>query len=408
MSHTEKLSRSTPLVQELELAMEECADQDCETSIPPSMLSDAGVVSRAAAHYLQRNAVRGSAMLCVPLRVRGKVRGALTLERTPATADGQAEPLTPAQIESVRLIADLVAPRLALLHETDRFFGAGLLTDTRRALSKVLGPTHTWIKLSVLAGLAALILLMVIPGTYRVDGQFQTQAIVRRAMPAPFDGFLKGVSVQVNDEVKAGATSLAQLDDSELRLELIAEQAKQAGAQKRAAKARQDRNEGEAQVADAEARESQARIELLQSRLQQATLLAPVDGVVVVGDLAKVIGTPVRTGDVLFEIAQLESLRAEVDVPEDQIADVQIGQTGKLATASFPGVRIPFIVERIEPIARLDGERNVFKVRVQLAERPAWMRPGMEGLARIDAGKKPLGIIWTRRLVNWVRMKLWI
>jgi hypothetical protein len=95
-------------------------------------------------------------------------------------------------------------------------------------------------------------------------------------------------------------------------------------------------------------------------------------------------------------------------VPEDQIADVQIGQTGKLATASFPGVRIPFIVERIEPIARLDGERNVFKVRVQLAERPAWMRPGMEGLARIDAGKKPLGIIWTRRLVNWVRMKLWI
>jgi hypothetical protein len=65
-------------------------------------------------------------------------------------------------------------------------------------------------------------------------------------------------------------------------------------------------------------------------------------------------------------------------------------------------------VERVEPVARLVGERNVFKVRVVLDERPEWMRPGMEGVARIDAGRKPLAIIWTRRLVNWVRMTLWI
>lgn len=414
MSHTEKLSRSTPLVQDLEQAMEECADQDCEVGVPQAMLADAGIVARATTAYIHKHIARATSsqalpvVLSVPLRVRGKVQGVLTLERSAPSPAQVIEAFTPAQVESLRLIADLVSPRLALLHETDRFFGARLLADSRRALSSLLGPTHTWLKLAVLAGLATLILLLVVPGTYRVDGQFQTQAIVRRAVPAPFDGFLKSVAVQVNDVVTSNTTSLAQLDDSELRLELIAEQAKQAGASKRAAKARQERNEGEAQVADAEARESQARIDLLADRIKQANLIAPLDGVVVVGDLAKVIGTPVRTGDVLFEIAQLESLRAEISVPEDQIADVKLTQKGKLATASFPGTRIPFTVERIEPIARLDGERNVFKVRVILDERPTWLRPGMEGIARIDAGTKPLGIIWTRRLVNWVRMKLWI
>jgi hypothetical protein len=32
----------------------------------------------------------------------------------------------------------------------------------------------------------------------------------------------------------------------------------------------------------------------------------------------------------------------------------------------------------------------------------------MEGLAKVDIGQRAYGWIWTRKLVNWVRMKLWI
>jgi len=35
------------------------------------------------------------------------------------------------------------------------------------------------------------------------------------------------------------------------------------------------------------------------------------------------------------------------------------------------------------------------------------MRPGMEGVAKISIDRRHLVWIWTRRLVNWVRMKLW-
>ena len=126
------------------------------------------------------------------------------------------------------------------------------------------------------------------------------------------------------------------------------------------------------------------------------------------GDLKRQIGAPVKTGDVLFEISPLESLRAELQVPEDQILDVAPAQEGYLATASYPSDRIKFKVELINPVAEVVNQRNVFKVRVTLAEKHSWMRPGMEGIAKVHAGQRRYVWIWTRKIVNWVRMKLWL
>ncbi len=75
---------------------------------------------------------------------------------------------------------------------------------------------------------------------------------------------------------------------------------------------------------------------------------------------------------------------------------------------SYPDLRIPFVVERVSPMAEVVNNRNVFKVRARLLETHSWMRPGMEGIAKISIGKRRYIWIWTRKAVNWVRMKLWI
>ena len=95
-------------------------------------------------------------------------------------------------------------------------------------------------------------------------------------------------------------------------------------------------------------------------------------------------------------------------VPEDEIYDIEVGQEGYLATASYPAQRIKFRVERINPIAEVVNQRNVYKVRVQLLQTYPWMRPGMEGVAKVSVGKRRYVWIWTRKIVNWVRMKLWL
>jgi len=188
---------------------------------------------------------------------------------------------------------------------------------------------------------------------------------------------------------------------------LAAVKAEKAGYLKQVSAAMRDSETAQAQIAQADADKSQAQIELLEYKIRQANLISPIDGIVIKGDLKRQIGAPVKTGDVLFEITPIESLRAELLVPEDEIIDISVGQEGHLATVSYPAQRIKFVVERINPMAEVVNDRNVFKVRVQLLETRQWMRPGMEGVAKVSIGKRRYIWIWTRKVVNWLRMKLW-
>ncbi|MGB2819738.1 MAG: HlyD family efflux transporter periplasmic adaptor subunit [Phycisphaerae bacterium] len=218
--------------------------------------------------------------------------------------------------------------------------------------------------------------------------------------------------------VSPGPTVLATLETVELRLQLKAAEAERLAYLKQADAAMREDKRAESQIARAQADKVSARIKLFEHRIAQAVLVPPIHGYVVSGDLKRQLGAPVKTGDVLFEIASLADLRAELSVPEDLIADVEIALeearrenrelTGELATTSLPDERIKFTVERINPVAEVVEQKNVFKVRVRLASTRQILRPGMEGVGKIDIGRESYGYIWTRRLVNWIRMKLWL
>jgi multidrug resistance efflux pump len=233
------------------------------------------------------------------------------------------------------------------------------------------------------------------------------EATVQQVIPAPFDGYIETVNVEVSDSVEADTTILGSLDTAELNLNLATARAEKAGYLKKANAYMDDGDIAQSQVARAEADQVDAQIKLLEYQINQADLVSPISGVVVKGDLKREIGAPVKVGDVLFEVCPLESLRAQLLVSEDQIYDIKVGQEGYLATASYPGQRIKFTVERISPIAEVVNQRNVFKVRVALHETYDWMRPGMEGVAKVSIGERKYAWIWSRKIVNWVRMKLW-
>jgi len=408
LSHTEKFSRKMALVQQVEAAMEECLDQDLEVVHPAD--ADQPTISRAAAELSARHGP--SAVLSLPLRRGGQPVAVLTAERPP-DAPFSADP-----IESLRLTCDLCAPRLVNLHERARWFGATAAAKLRQAAAAVVGPRHTWVKLGVAAGLAAVLFLVFAQGDYQAEASCVLEATQRQVVPAPFDGYLKSVAVRPGSPVQAGQTVLGELGTTELRLELAAARAERAGYLKQADAALRDGKTVEAQIARAQADGLAAKVRLLEHRIAQARLVAPISGQVVAGDLERRIGAPVQTGDVLFEIAPIESLRAELLVPEDRVADVVAARAaaeragtplrGELATASYPDRRIGFVIERINPVAEVVDQRNVFRARVRLARSEPWMRPGMEGLAKVTIDRRRYAWIWTRPLVNWLRMKLWL
>ena len=398
MSHTEKFSRKMKLVQDIEAAQEECLDQDVEVLHPAS--PESTFVSRAAKELATRHGP--TAILSLPLRREGKARGVLTLERP------SDKPFALDEAESLRLICELCTARVVNLYEHDRWFGARLAAATRKGLALMVGPKHTWIKLLALLGCGLVVFMCVAEGQYRADGSFVLESTQVHLLSAPFDGTIETCNVHPGSPVEAGKTVLAEMDTRDLRKELFSLSSQKVAREKEADKARTEGKIGDAQVAEAHAQAVAARIDLLKSRLEKAKLISPVSGVVTKGDLEKQHRPPVKMGDTIFEVAPLENIRAELSVNEEDIAEVREGMEGELATATYPDRRIGFVVERINPVAEVVEQKNVFKVRVRLKDRPAWVRPGMEGVAKIDIDRRLYAEIWTRKLVNWIRMKLWL
>jgi hypothetical protein len=129
---------------------------------------------------------------------------------------------------------------------------------------------------------------------------------------------------------------------------------------------------------------------------------------VLTGDLTDQQNALKKAGEELFQVAPPHSLRAELTVNERDVQQLKPGQHGNLATTSLPTQKFGFTVERIVPLGQAKEGSNVFTVYGRMAkEDPSW-RPGLAGEARIDIQQKPLIWIWTHRLIEYVRLKLWI
>jgi len=398
ISHTEDFSRKMKAIQDIESAMEECMDQDIEVLSPA--FDDANYVSRAADELSQKYG--SQTVLSLPLRHKGEVIGVVTLERPLEKTFSSDE------IEAARLACELCTSRLKNLYENNRWIGAIVSLKIRNSFACFLGPKHTFAKLLTILCFAAIIFVVFVEGQFRPKAPFILEAIQQQVVPAPFDGYIKSVAVEVGDSIEGENSILATLDDAELRLQLAAVKAEKAGYLKQESAYMRDSKTAQAQIARANADKAQAQIDLLNYQIGQANLISPINGIVVKGDLKRQIGAPVKAGNILFEVCPLESLRAELLVDEDLIFDIVVGQEGKLATASYPGQPIKFVVERITPMAEVVNQRNVFKVRVRLLETHPWMRPGMEGVAKVSVDKRPYIWIWTHKITNWIRMKFWL
>jgi multidrug efflux pump subunit AcrA (membrane-fusion protein) len=232
------------------------------------------------------------------------------------------------------------------------------------------------------------------------------------------------VYVKAGERFKKGQT-LAELRTDDLESKKAKSQSDYNGYlvtyQQKLADRNNPRAQGEARYALEQAAGAAADVKYYEFQISQSKMVAPFDGIVLKGELDDKVGSPVKNGDPLMEIEQTDQpLKAELAVPERDIHFIREmpqaaadqkntdGWTGKLATNSLPGQDIQFKIERIVPLGDAKDAENTFKVYAVLGEQPGFIRPGMAGEARIDAGHKRLVWIWTHRLVDFLRLKLWM
>jgi multidrug resistance efflux pump len=278
----------------------------------------------------------------------------------------------------------------------------------------LIGPRHTWLKLVVIAVFAVVLLLTFVQGNDYVEGTFTAQPQQQHIITAPFEGELLSVLAEPGDEVQprdsANPTLLAMLDVRDERERLSKARAEYERYLDEIQSAETRGKQDEAGIAKKRARETLAAIRLYESQIARSELYSPIAGEVVSDDLTRKETGTVQKGETLFVIATTGQIRADIHIPEDRISQVQVGDKGELASKSDPGNFIEFTILEIDPVAQAVDNKNVFRASAEIhAESlPIWLRPGVEGVSRIKVGEASYGYLWTRDLVNWVRMKLWI
>jgi len=396
LSHVAVFDRRSALVQDLEAAMEEAVDQDATVVYPPIP----GPLRVSLAHMpLVREHGSGQSW-SVPLGSGDESVGAMTFERPPGSSVDEG---------TVRLCEDLAAllgPVLELRRDATASWFERVRSSLRATYSKLRAPGHLDLKAVALGALLAILFLCLARGDYRVTADARLEGRVQRAIVAGLEGFISEANARAGDLVKRGQI-LGRLDDRDLLLEQRGWAGKHAQLLKeyRGAFAGHDRIQ--AGILTARIDQAVAQLDLLDAQLERTRLLAPFDGVVVSGDLSQLLGSPVERGEVIFEIAPLDGYRIIIEVDERDIADIIPGQRGRLTLAALPEWPLQLTLQRITPVSTTGKGRNRFRVEARLDTQPKGLRPGMEGVAKIDIERRRLIWIWTHDLVDWLRLQAW-
>jgi len=395
VSHMDRFDQKMDAVQALEAAMEECLDQDEEILLPEP--EKATTVTRDHQKFASRYGQ--PAMISLPLRLDQRGVGVLTCERE--------KPFSEQDVRGLRIACDQVVRRLGDLKRYDRWFGARLADSLRSWIGGLLGVEYTWAK--VIGMLMSLMLAFLLFGTmeYKVEAPFILRTKDLAFLCAPFDGYIEKVTRSPGDVVEQGERLLV-LDTRELRLEESRAVADLQRYMREEEKARAKNALAEMQVAEALKKQAETRLEMIRYHLDYAEIKTPFAGVVVEGELEKLLGAPVRKGDVLLKVAMLENLYVEMKVSERDIHEVGEGLDGEIAFISRPDSKYTVTVERIEPMAVTEERGNVFLVRGRLSgDKAGWWRPGMSGLAKIHIGERWILWVLLHRTIDVLRMTFW-
>ncbi|MGL6111740.1 MAG: efflux RND transporter periplasmic adaptor subunit [Rubrivivax sp.] len=398
LSHAALRDADTALNLQLGAAMDEALSQRATLCLPPLAASQPRILQ--AQRTLAGS--RDSALCTVPLACGGEAVGAAVFEFCDAAA------LDAARVARCEQLLQLAGPLLHLLWLNERPWWLRLQDSMRRHWKRLRLPENHRLRRRAMLGGLVLGSLLLLPVGYEVGGQARVEGAVQRTLSTPVDGFVERVHVRPGDTVRKGQL-LAELSDQELQLEQSKWLAELEGATHafNADMARQDRAKMALGLSQAE--QASAELARIRSQLARMQLRAPFDGVLIEGDLSQALGAPVKRGDALMKIAPAGRYRVIINVDERDIRDIRVGSHVRLALGALPWNALQLTVRRIAPVASAVEGGNVFEVEagIDSHEDSSELRPGLRGVASIEAGHAPLAWSWSRRALGWLRLQAW-
>lgn len=396
ISHSAQFGKRMNLIYAIGTAMDEALDQKSIILLPERI--DEMLVTRNHVALTRENG--SGSVLTVPFAVGEFSTGAFTFERP------LSRPFAAEDIELCQAVVALSSRMLEAKRLNERKLVMRVKDAAREQLSKFMGPRYIGRKLVVMLLVLMVIFFSFAKTEYKVGADATLEGYVHRVLIAPFDGYVATAIHRAGDVVTSG-TVLATLDDSDIKLEYYkwVSQRAQYSKQYQDAVAQHDR--AQSNITLAQVQQAEAQVNLFASQLARTEISAPFDGVIVNGDLNQALGSSVKRGQVLFEVAPLHLYRVILEVDQGQINEIKTGQIGALKLSSIPGEVFPLKIIQVTPVSSSKDGRSYFRVEAILERVSNRLSPGMEGVGKIEAGERKLIWILTHKLVDWMRLTLW-
>ena len=279
------------------------------------------------------------------------------------------------------------------------------------------------------AVVAAVLSLILIPADFEIEARGTLQPRNRRDVFAPRNGSVAEL-LTTEEKTVAADERLLVLRDPQLDLEfkrvwgdmqtaekrLASVQAKRVAAEFGDARSRAEAKQLSAEEAEIKEmlKSLNSQYEILQEQQAELTVRSPIAGRVLTWDLEKLLESrPVETGQILMTVADPAGpWELELHVPDDDIGhvlDALQASDGPLKMtfilATNPNITHEESVETIAMSTELDSEKQP-SVLVTAGIKQSQIlrkRPGATVIARIHCGRRSLGYVWLRELIEAVQ-----
>lgn len=329
--------------------------------------------------------------------------------------------------EGVQFVAaqTAVALRNATAHDQILF------RSWRSRIGRKLAESVRLRRIVALVVLAAIgVALYLVPWQLRMKGQGTLRAAQRRGVFAASAGTVRQVLVKHGDRVQAGQTLLV-MENHDLSVELQQAAEQLAGVREQLKIREVERSDRQlptlrqiqldGEIAELTERESFLRQQqaLLEKRIEQLTLTAPIDGVVATWNAEQQLaGRPVIAGNLLIQIVDPDGQwNLELQVP-----DVDSGYVQRAWAERDPrgrGIPVDYILAThpdkqyrgwlvdVAPRAENAGKEPAVYMTVEPDPAdPPPPRDGADVRGKIHCGERPLGYVLLREVIEFVQSRV--
>jgi len=190
------------------------------------------------------------------------------------------------------------------------------------------------------------------------------------------------VATTIEQGVKQAEAALLAARAQEANLQVEFERAKRLFNENAMSRQQYDAIQTQFEAAQAQATQSAAALNSIKSQLQDATVSAPISGII--GKRYYEGGDMANPAVALVSIVQMDRVKIVFNATEEDLGKLVVGQDAYVRVRSYPGRQFPGKVSRISPV--LDALTRMATLEVLLDNPDYLLKPGMYAEVEVVTG----------------------